>query len=191
MRLAIAWGLLVLSIFAALILQMFLPPMAFAHGARVLIVPVLFCYGALALPFWLTVPAAVVTGFFTDLMYLHIISEPIGGPLQVEIALGWSIVYFVFFGLLAHGFQPAFLRGHWWIHVLLSAAGTSLFLALQYAMICFRRQEFLFNEIAAWRILAPGLAAAVLSPAVYFTVRLAGQFLPDEGTGFQDYRVRR
>ncbi len=60
------------------------------------------------------------------------------------------------FGLLAHGFHPAFQRGHWWLHTLIAAVGTSLYLALQYAMISFRREGFVFNELVVWRILALG-----------------------------------
>ncbi len=76
--------------------------MRFFHGARVFLVPMLFCYGALAMPFWAMLLMAVYTGFLTDLAYLNVTDG------HVEIALGWSIVVFVFFGLFAHGLQPAF-----------------------------------------------------------------------------------
>jgi hypothetical protein len=131
----------------------------------------LFCYGALAMPFWAMLLLAIYAGFLTDLSHLNVVNG------HVEIALGWSIVVFVLFGLFAHGFQPAFVRGRWWVHVLLSAACTCIFLALQFVMICFRRQGIFFNETVAWRILAPGFIAAALAPFVHLTVIKAAPYV--------------
>jgi len=164
MKLTVGWLSLALAIFLALIIQEFIPAVRFFHGARVFLAPMLFCYGALAMPFWAMLLMAIYTGFLIDLAYLNV---PDG---HVEIALGWSIVVFVFFGLFAHGLQPAFAGGRWWLHILLSAMCTSVFLALQFVMICFRRQGIFFNETVAWRIAAPGLFAAVLAPLVHLTV---------------------
>ena len=61
MKLAVAWLSLALAIFLALIIEEFLPPVRFLHGARVFLVPMLFCYGALAMPFWATLLMAVYT----------------------------------------------------------------------------------------------------------------------------------
>ena len=164
MKLAIGWFSLALAIFLALIIQEFIPPLRFLHGARVFLVPMLFCYGALSMPFWAMLLMAIYAGFLTDLAHLNVVNG------HVEIALGWSIVVFVFFGLFAHGLQPAFLRGRWWVHVLLSAVCTCVFLALQFVMISFRRQGFFFNEMVAWRILAPGVIAAAIAPFVHLGV---------------------
>ncbi len=93
-----------LCIFLALIVQEFIPPMHILLGAHVLLVPTLFCLAAIAYSPWTMLGLAVFTGFILDLMNVHIVAG------RVEIALGWSIVYFVLLGLLCHGFQPAFLR---------------------------------------------------------------------------------
>lgn len=184
MKLAIGWLALALAIFAALIIQEFIPPLHGLNGARVVLVPMLFFYGALAMPIWAMLILAVFSGFAMDLMNLQVV----GG--QVEIALGWSIVYFVIFGLLAHGFHPAFQRGHWWLHTLIGAAGTSLYLALQYAMISFRREGFVFNELVVWRILAPGLIAALFAPLVHLVAVQAGNFIPGLSPS-RRYRLER
>ncbi len=185
MKLATGWLAAALAVFIALIIQEFIPPIDALHGARVLLVPMLFCYAALAMPAWAMLLFAVYTGMLTDLATLQIVDG------RVEIALGWSIVYFVLFGLLAHGFQPAFLRGHWWLHLLLGALGTCAFLALQYAMICFRREELIFNELVAWRILAPGLIAAIIAPLVHLLVYQCRQFFPDLPGEAGEYRLIR
>jgi len=148
------------AIFLAFPVQDFLPPLGFAHGARILLVPVIFCYGALVLPFPGAMALAAYTGLLCDLAYSHVVDG------RVEIAVGWSIVIFVIFGLFAQGFQPAFRRGQWWLHIPFSMVATSLYLALQFVMISFRREGVAFGEVTAWRILGSGLAAGLLSPLV-------------------------
>ena len=184
MKLAAGWAGLAVAIFFALVVAEFIPPLHGLNGARVILVPMLFCYGALALPLWAMLPLALYTGLLTDLSSLQVVNG------HVEIALGWSIVYFVLFGLFAHGFQPAFFRGHWWLHLLLGAVGTSLFLALQYAMISFRREGFVFNELVAWRILAPGLIAALFAPIVHLIAVQTGQLFPSSRNG-RSYHLGR
>jgi hypothetical protein len=184
MKLAIGWLSLALAIFLALIIQELIPPLRFFHGARVLMAPMLFCYGALVMPFWAMLLMAIYTGFLIDLAYLNVTDG------RVEIALGWSIVVFVFFGLFAHGLQPAFAAGRWWLHVLLSATCTSVFLALQFMMICFRREGIFFNETVAWRIVAPGLFAAVLAPLVHLSVVKLAPYIRGP-TRLQPYRIEQ
>lgn len=183
MKQVIGWFSLAVGIFLALVIQDWIPPINGLNGARVLLVPMLFCYGALAFPTWAVLLLAAYTGFLCDLKTLNIVDH------QVEIALGWSMVYFVIFGLVAHGFQPGFQRGHWWLHPLLSAGGTITYLALQFVMITFRRQELVFNEVIVWRILGPGLMAAVIAPLFYLVVFQASQLLPSSRV--REYATRR
>jgi len=185
MRLAVGCLILVLAVFFAFVIQEFIPPIQVLHGARVLLVPMMFCYAALVMPTWLMLLAAFFTGFLTDLNYLHVVDG------QVEIGLGFSIVFFVLFGLLANGFQPAFRRGHWWLHIVLSGLGTSVFLVLQFAMISFRREGFVFSELVVWRVLGPGLVAMLLSPLMHVIVVQASQFLPDDIHNLGGYRNER
>jgi hypothetical protein len=57
-------------------------------------------------------------------------------------------------------------------------------------MICFRRQELVFNERVAWLILGPGLIAAVLSPLMHLAVSQTAQFFPAERRPAGGYRMR-
>ena len=149
------------GIFLSFPLQEWIAPLRVFHDARLLVFPALFCYGALALPFPAMLALAVLTGLLNDLYCLSISSG------QVEIALGWSIAYFVLFGCFVHGFQPAFLRGHWWLAIPLSFACASLMLAFQFVMLSFRREGFFFNEAAAWRIFGSGLMAGLMAPFIH------------------------
>lgn len=172
MKLAIGWLSLALAIFVCLVLQEFIPPLHGLNGARVFLIPMLFFYGALAMPLWAMLLLAAYTGLMMDLMYLQVVGR------QVEIALGWSIVYFVISGLIAHGFHPAFQRGHWWLHTIIAAIGTSFYLALQYVMISLRREGFFFSEQVVWLILAPGLIAALFAPLVHLVAVQGSHFIP-------------
>jgi len=171
MNLLVGLIALVASILIAFPVQEIIPPIVAWHGARIIFVPMLFAYGALSLPFPLMLVAAVLTGLLTDLANLHVV-----GPL-VEIGLGWSIVYYVLLGCLAHGFQPAFKAGHWWLYLPLSFIATSTLLFLQFLMITIRRDGFAIGEITAWRILAPGVLAMLISPFIVLVVRLAEPWL--------------
>ena len=172
---------LLISIVAAVVLQVLIPPLGPFHDARILLVPMLFCYGALALPFWLVMLFAAFSGYLLDLQFLNVSDG------HVEIAVGWSIVYFVFFGLFVHGFEPAFRRGAWWLHPIFSVLGTSLYLAMQFAMISFRRSGFEFNELVLWRVLVPGIMAGLFAPIVHFLVWQGAQFLPAHHRGGHKY----
>jgi hypothetical protein len=173
-------GALAFAIFLAFPLQEILPPVSALHGARILLVPALFCYGAVSLPTTAMLALAVLTGLLSDLSYLHVV----GG--QVEIGMGWSIVFFVIFGLISNGFQPAFQRGQWWIPAPLGMLATSLFLLLQFGMITLRRGGFEFNEVAAWRILGPGLMAGAVAPFIHLFAIWGGSFF---GTPVKRHRV--
>lgn len=164
---------LFVAVFFATVVLDFVPPLAVLHGARIVLIPMFFCYAALALPFPAMLAAAVLTGLFVDLSSLQVLD---GG--HVEIALGWSIFYFVIFGSFAQGFRQMFLDGHWWVYVLLSGVGTSLLLALQFLMITARRDSLVINELVAWRILAPGAVAILLAPLVHLVVALLSSLFP-------------
>jgi hypothetical protein len=167
MRAVLAYVAVVASIFMAFPVQEMLPPVLHFFGARILLVPALFTYGALAFPLPAMLGLAVITGLLSDLAYLHVVAG------RVEIGLGWSIVYFVIAGLVAGGFRPMFLRGHWWIHIPVAVLVTSMYLALQFLMITLRREGFVFNEVAAWRIVGSGLMAGLVSPFIHGAVWLA------------------
>ncbi|MEX1119115.1 MAG: hypothetical protein WEB60_10035 [Terrimicrobiaceae bacterium] len=168
---------LFLAIFFAFPIQEMIPPVSALHGARLLLVPALFCYGAVALSTPAMLALAVFTGLFTDLAYLHVVAG------QVEIAVGWSIVFFVILGLVANGLQPAFQRGQWWIPIPLTLVVTSLFLLLQFAMISLRREGFFFNEVVVWRILGAGVLSSVVAMVIHPIAMWSGYFIGDSPMG--------
>ena len=157
---------LVAAVYLALIAQEFLPPLAFLGGAHLLLVPALFCYGAL----WLSFPAmlglALYTGLLSDLAFLHVVGD------RVEIGLGWSILFYVLVGTALQPLRPFFLAGRWEVHCLASGAVTLLLLLGQYLMVCLRRGSFLFDWTIFWHIVGPAVVALLLAPLVYFILRI-------------------
>ena len=161
------------GVFIAFVIQHALPPMTDLQGARVLLVPLVFCYAAVVLPFPAMLAAAFYTGFFSDLFYLHIV----GG--EVEIPLGFSIVYFVVLGCVANGFRKDQEAAKVWGFALLSGAGTSAFLLLQFMMITWHRGGWEWCGAVTWRIVAPGVMAALIAPLFHLTASHIDNFFPD------------
>jgi hypothetical protein len=157
--------LLLVGMFLALVVQHFIGPLP-VIGARVLLMPIIMFYGALALP----VPGMLALAFCGGLMWdaLHVMS--LEG--NVEIAMGWSIVLYAALGALMGGFRPLFQRGRWEIHCLLSGVCTALIVLAEYLMITFRREPvvFVFNKDIWWRIGGAGLVAVLLSPFIFFAL---------------------
>ncbi len=154
--------------FLGLIVQQFIPPVAMLEGARVLLLPILFFYGALAFPFPVMLLLAFFSGFMWDALTVYATDS------AVEISLGWSIILFAVLGAIMNGFRPLFQRGRWEIHCLVSGVCTALIVLTQYLMITFRRGDFAFPTEIWWRIGGAGLIALVLSPILFFLLnRLA------------------
>ncbi len=170
MKLAILTGSLFAAIFAALVLQELIPPVDMFLGARVLLVPLIFCYGALTLPFPAMLGLAAYAGLLSDLANLQVLGD------SVEISVGWSILVYVAIGSICQGLRPLVLKGHWEIHAGMSGLSTSVILALQFFTISLKRFDvggFVYNDAVFWRILGPGVIALLLAPVVYFLVGFA------------------
>lgn len=176
--------LLAASILCALVAQGLLSPLFALKGAHILLIPVIFTYGALVLPFPALLALAVLTGLLTDLSFFQTVNG------KVEIGLGWSIFFYTAIGIMLQGVRKAFLRGAWWLHPPLSAFCTFLFLTLQYLMISFRRENIIFNELVVWQILVPTAIAFLLSPLVEVFFILIERILPNfprASSSFREY----
>jgi hypothetical protein len=173
MKTALDLAALAVGVILAFIIQHALPPMGDMHEARILLVPLVFCYAACVLPFPAMLAAALYTGFVSDLMYLHVV----GG--KVEIPIGFSIVFYMLLGCVANGFQPAMKGRNVLPFVLMSGLGTSLYLFIQFAVITWHRGDFVWSNSVTWRVVAPGVMAAFIAPLFYWTLSHIDRLLPD------------
>jgi len=160
----IFFAILVAGLFSSLVVQEFIPPLAWLFGARVLIMPVIMFYGALALPSWGMLATAFISGFMWDALTVQ--------PLEssVEISLGWSILLYAALGAIMSGFRPLFQRGRWEIHCLFSGLFTSVIVLAEYLMITIRRGGLIFPNEIWWKIGGAGIVAALLAPIFYFSL---------------------
>jgi hypothetical protein len=155
---------LILAEFLALAIQEYIPSLP--HGARVMLLPLVFFYGALAVPPPGMLLLAFTGGFMWDAL---VATQVVDGTL--EISLGWSIVIYAALGAIMSGFRPLFQRGHGWeIHCLLSGPLLSIFVLSEYLMITFRRGGFIFPRVIWWRIGGEGLAAMIAAPIVFLVL---------------------
>ena len=156
---------LLISMFLALVAQTFIGPLPMI-GARVLLMPIIMFYGALALPTPGMLALCFCGGFMWDALHTQIVDG------NVEIAMGWSIMLYAVLGTLMSGFRPLFQRGRWEIHCLLSGVCTSVIVLAEYLMITFRREPvvFVFTKEIWWRIGGAGLISVLLSPLFFFAL---------------------
>ncbi len=165
------FALLCVAMFAGLVGQHFIGPLP-PYGARVLLLPVIMFYGALALPVPGMLALALCGGLMWDALHVQVILPEEN---SVEVALGWSIVLYAVLGTLMSGFRPLFQRGRWEIHCLLSGVCTSVIVLAEYLMRTFRADPdnpvvLIFNQEIWWRIGGAGMIAAMLSPLFFFAL---------------------
>ena len=172
MRTAAFFGCILMADFLAVVFQERLPPIPNLFGATVLIFPVLLAYGALALPFALTLALAFFNGLLWDALTVQFLRPNEAYALDVtatpEIAVGWSILLFGVLAILVHGLRPLFLRGRWELHCIASGFCASAILLAEYLMITFKRHGLVFPHDLWGRILVPGFFAMVMAIPVYF-----------------------
>lgn len=142
--------------------QIFLPPLPWLHGAHIVLMPIIMFYGTLALPWGLAMVLTFCCGLMWDLLTIQVIDS------TVEISLGWSIVVYSLMGSMMHGFRPLFLKGRWEVHCLLTGLFTSVILLVEYLAITFRRHNPQFPEQLWWLVGGSGLIAMLLAPVFYW-----------------------
>ncbi|MDB6172213.1 MAG: hypothetical protein JWL59_1524 [Chthoniobacteraceae bacterium] len=154
---------LLASMFLSVVVQHFIGPIQ-PFGARVMLMPIIMFYGALAMPVWGMLALAFAGGLMWDALCTQ---QTKAG---FEVALGWSVLLYAALGAIMSGFRPLFQRGRWEIHCLLSGLCTSAIVFAEFVMISVRRQPltFVFNQEVWWRIGGAGLIAALISPLFFF-----------------------
>ena len=161
--------IMIVLVFIAQVVELFLPPIRWLHNAHISIVPLIVFYGAMALPFPLMLALAFFAGFLLDALTVQVIGA------RVEISFGWSILLYAVLAAIMHGLRPLFVRGRWEIHCILSGVCTSAIFLAQYLMISFRRGSLEFTPEAWWQIGGPGLIAMLLSPLIFWVLHSIGR----------------
>jgi hypothetical protein len=159
----------------SLVAQPFLPPLDAGSGATALLFPVVLFFGALAFPYPLVLLLTLASGLAWDLLTLPAVNG------VFEIRPGTSILIYGLLATVMHGFRPLFLRGSWVIHWMLCGIFTSAAVLAGFLLLGYQRQAFVpFTTEVWWRVAAPGMAAVVLAPLVFFAL---APLLPRRGRG--------
>ncbi len=160
----IFFAVLMLLVFIAQLVELFLPPLDWMYNAHIYIVPVLVFYGAVTLPLPLMLVLVFWAGFLLDTLTAQVVGQ------HVEISLGSSILIYAALAGIMHGLRPLFARGRWEIHCIMTGICTSGILLAQYLMISFRRGSLFFNREVWWQIGGPGLLAMMMAPLVFWSL---------------------
>jgi hypothetical protein len=172
---------LLVAMFFAVVVQHFIAPLP-PMGARVLIMPIIMFYGALALPLPGMLALTFVGGIMWDALHVQMVDG------NFEVAVGWSVVLYAVLGGLMSGFRPLFQRGRWEIHCLLSGLCAALIVFAEYVMITFRREPvtFIYHKDVWWSIGATGIIATLLSPFFFFALNYVASL-----TGYDPQPLRK
>jgi len=172
-------SVLAAAVYLAVIVQEFIPAMPFFGDARIVLVPILFCYGALLFPLPGVLALALYCGLLSDLSLLQVDGE------HVEIGLGWTMLYYVLVSASLQVLRPFMPNRRWETHCLLSGIVTLMLLLGQYMMVCLRRASLVLDADVFWQIAGPAVAAFLLAPLFYLLLNL----LPNDTIARQ--RARR
>jgi hypothetical protein len=134
-------------------------------GERLLIFPVVFAFGVLALPLvpalWFGLWAAVLQG-------LALLQVQVG---QAEIGLTLPVVFFLSWTIVLQMASEATKGLRWELHAIGGALVTFTMLSGQFLTLCLKRGGFPVDLTVLLRIAIPSVAAVLLSPLLYILLR--------------------
>ncbi len=161
MKAFFSFSFLFFLLLVALVCQDLFAPIASLGQAKLLFVPLIFCFAALALPLSQALLFALATAVFEGLMVMHSVND------HVEIRLGWFIFFFMIWTVLLQ-FTSELTSGiRWEVHALGSALCTGTFLAGEFLLLAFDRGHFSITIVTFLLIAIPSGAALLLAPLCY------------------------
>lgn len=168
MRTGLILLVLLLLLPVTVVVQDLLPAVPPVH-ARIQLLPVLFCFGVLALPLLPALWFALVTAVVQGLLLIQIQSgtADFGLTIPVVFFLLWAIVLQMA-GEATHGMR-------WELHAIGSAVMTLTLLCGEFLMLGFTRGGLLPDMNAVLKIAIPTGAALLVSPLLYL---LLGSLVP-------------
>jgi hypothetical protein len=168
MRTALLFILLLILMPVCVAIQDLLPEIP-PDKERILLLPVLFCFGALALPLIPALFFALITALVQGLLLVKISSG------QTEFGLVMPVVFFLSWALLLQMASEATHGMRWEVHALGSALVTFSWLGGEFLMICFKRGGFPIDTTVLLRMAVPAGLALLIAPLVYL---LLGSLVP-------------
>lgn len=164
MRQTILFIILTVLLPVAVALQDLLPPVP-PFQARIQLLPIVFCFGVLALPLVPALFFALLTALVQGLALLQIQSG------QVELGLTAPVVFFLLWAIVLQMASEATHGMRWEVHAFGSGVVTLTLLGGEFLALCFRRGGFPVEMSLLLRVVIPSAAALLLAPLLYFVLR--------------------
>ena len=164
MRQGILFIILLLLLPIAVAVQDLLPAIP-PFKERVQLLPVVFCFGVMALPLVPSLYFALATALVQGLVLLQIQSG------QVELGLTVPVVFFLTWAILLQMASEATHGMRWEVHALGSAAVTLTLLGVEFLVLCVKRGGLPLEMTVLLRVVIPSVAALLIAPLLYFALR--------------------
>jgi hypothetical protein len=132
---------------------------------RLQLLPVVFCFGVLALPLVRSLIFALAAALVQGLSLIQIQSG------QAEFGLTLAVVFFISWAILLQMTSEATHGMRWEIHALGSGLVTISLLAGEFLVLSIKRGGFPIGLTVLLRIAVPAAGAVLASPIIYFSLR--------------------
>ena len=140
---------------------------------RLLLLPVVFTFGVLALPLVVALWFALATAVVQGLTLLQVQSG------QMEMGLTIPVVFFLSWTIVLQMTSEATHGLRWELHAFGSALVTLTMLAGEYLVLCITRGGFPADWSVMLRIAVPSVSALFLAPLLYLLLRSLVPMAPD------------
>jgi hypothetical protein len=134
-------------------------------GARIQLLPILFCLGVMSLP---TLPAAAFALVVAVVQGLALLQVQSG---QAELGLTLPVLFFLCWGLVLRMTADATGGIRWETHAAASALVTLTMLGGEFLVLCMKRGGFPVSGPVLAKIAIPSVAALLVSPLLYTLLR--------------------
>jgi hypothetical protein len=160
MRTTLLFILLLILLPVSIAVQDLLPPLP-PMQERIFLLPVIFCFGALALPLLPALFFALATALVQGMALLQIQSG------QIEFGLTGPIIFFLGWTVVLQMLSEATHGMRWEFHSIGSALVTLSLLAGEFLILCVKRGGFPVDLMVIFRIAMPSAAALLIAPLIY------------------------
>lgn len=164
MRTALLFLIVLILLPLSAVLQDQLPGIPPAQE-RIQLLPVLFCFGVLALPLLPALFFALSVAVVQGLMLTQFQSG------QQEFGLALPVVFFLGWAIILQMASEATRGMRWELHALGSAAVTLTLLGGEFLALCAKRGGFPLDTTVMLRTTVPAAAALLLAPLLYVALR--------------------
>ena len=150
------------------VLSDFVPALAIAFGAKLLMLPAIFFACALTVGFPMMLAFAFVAGIGWDARYM-VVGDGVG------VGFGYSVILFAITGSLLQGVRPLFRRGRWELPLFIVGAATSILLVAEWFLLSFLRGSFSWPGNFWYQVWASTLLCMLMSPLMFYVIFKLGR----------------